>query len=114
MHYELHLNSLLTDGTDFKGGVFMVTFAPGDIEASANISIVDDGVLEGLEMFNALLFTNDPNVDISSDDTASITIVDDGSWFCKGTCCLLLLLIFYNVQELVLDLIPQCTLSLRE
>ena len=90
MHFQLHLNSLLTDGTDFEGGVFMVIFAPGDTETFADVSVVDDDVLEALEMFNALLFTNDPNVDISSDDTASITIVDDGSWFCKGTCCLLI------------------------
>ena len=114
MHFELHLNSLLTDGTDFKGGIFMVIFTPGEIEASADIPIVDDDILEDLEMFNAVLSTNDSNVDIPSDDTANITIVDDGSLFCKGTCFLLLLLISYDVQELVLDLIPQCTLSLRE
>ena len=82
----------LTDGTDYGGVTSIVTFESGVTEQFVDISIVNDDVLEGVEMFTATLTTDDSNVDISSDDTAFITIVDNDSKLqessgCSLTCC---------------------------
>ena len=69
----------LIAGTDYGGVVTTVTFEPGDTAQFVDISIVNDDVLEGVEMFTATLTTDDSNVDISSNDTATITITDDDS-----------------------------------
>ena len=69
----------LIAGTDYGGVVTTVTFEPGDTEQFVDISIVNDDVLEGVEMFTATLTIDDSNVDISSNDTATITITDDDS-----------------------------------
>ena len=79
----------LTGGTDYGGVASTVTFESGDTEQFVDISIVDDVVLEGVEMFTATLTTDDSNVDISSNDTAFITIVDDDSKLQGGSVCLL-------------------------
>ena len=80
---------LLTGGTDYGGVASTVTFESGDTEQFVNISIVNDDVLEGVEMFTATLTTDDSNVDISSNDTAFITIVDNDSKLQGGSSCLL-------------------------
>ena len=54
----------------------MVTFGPGESAASVSVSIVDDSNIEDTEMFSATL-TAVSNVVIGSDDTATITIIDD-------------------------------------
>ena len=83
----------LTGSTDYEGVASTVTFESGDTEQFVDITIVNDAVLEGVEMFTATLTTDDSNVDISSNDTAFITIVDDdsklqgGSSVCLLTCC---------------------------
>ena len=53
-----------------------VTFLPGESTASVSVSIVDDGIIEVTEMFSAVL-TGVSNVVIGSDDTATVTILDD-------------------------------------
>ena len=53
-----------------------VTFLPGESTASVSVSIVDDSNIEDTEMFSATL-TAVSNVVIGSDNTATITIVDD-------------------------------------
>ena len=53
-----------------------VTFLPGGSTASVMVSIVDDGIIEVTEMFSATL-TGVSNVVIGSDDTATVTILDD-------------------------------------
>ena len=55
----------------------MVTFQPGESTASVSVSIVDDSNIENTEMFTARLTTTDSNVVIGSDDTATVTILDD-------------------------------------
>ena len=79
----------LTGGTDYGGVASTVTFESGDTEQFVDITIVNDAVLEGVEMFTATLTTDDSNVDISSNDTAFITIVDDDSKLQGGSVCLL-------------------------
>ena len=53
-----------------------VTFLPGGSTASVMVSIVDDSNIEDTEMFSATL-TAVSNVVIGSDDTATVTILDD-------------------------------------
>ena len=54
----------------------MVTFGPGETTASVSVSIVEDSNIEDTEMFSAVL-TAVSSVVIGSDDTATVTIVDD-------------------------------------
>ena len=79
----------LTDGTDYGGVVSTITFESGVTKQFVDISIVNDAVLEGVEMFTATLTTDDSNVDISSNGTAFITIVDTDSKLPEGSDCLL-------------------------
>ena len=53
-----------------------VTFLSGESTASVSASIVDDSNIEDTEMFSAVL-TAVSNVVIGSDDTATVTILDD-------------------------------------
>ena len=53
-----------------------VTFLSGESTASVSVSIVDDSNIEDTEMFTATL-TGVSNVVIGSDDTATVTILDD-------------------------------------
>ena len=53
-----------------------VIFGPGETTADVNITIVDDNIMEGTEMFSATLTTADSNVMIG-DGTATVTILDD-------------------------------------
>ena len=54
----------------------MVTFGPGESTASVSVSIVEDSNIEDTEMFSAVLAAVS-SVVIGSDDTATVTIVDD-------------------------------------
>ena len=68
----------LSDGQDFAGGVFTLTFTPGSRSATAMIRVFNDSSLEGLEEFTVVLKDpGDPSVTIGADDTANITIRDD-------------------------------------
>ena len=58
-----------------------VTFQPGGVQIYVSVAILDDDVLEGVEMFTATLTTDDSNVDVSSNNTATITIMDHDSKF---------------------------------
>lgn len=42
-----------------------------------DISILNDDVMEGVDMFTATLTTGDPNVNIPSDSDTSIVIIAD-------------------------------------
>ena len=53
-----------------------VIFGPGETTADVNITIVNDNIMEGTEMFSATLTTADPNVMIG-DGTATVTILDE-------------------------------------
>ena len=79
----------------------MVTFLPGQTTASVSVSIVDDSNIEDTEMFSATL-AGVSNVVIGSDDTATVTILDDDRksiimvalYLCGGI--IIDLLILYN------------------
>ena len=66
-----------TDGSDFEPVSETVTFLPGETTASVSVPIVDDSNIEDTEMFSATLTTTDSNVVIGSDDTATVTILDN-------------------------------------
>ena len=51
-------------------------FAPGEKEKIVSVPIVDDGVLEGEEMFSATLTTDNPRVTIFNSST-TISISDN-------------------------------------
>ena len=65
------------DGSDFEPVSETVTFLPGETTAPVSVSIVDDSNIEDTEMFSATLTTMDSIVVIGSDDTATVTILDD-------------------------------------
>ena len=66
-----------TDGSDFEPVSETLTFVPGQTTASVSVPIVDDSNIEDTEMFSATLTTTDSNVVIGSDDTATVTILDN-------------------------------------
>ena len=57
----------------------MVTFAPGGTVQYVNVSVANDGILEGDEMFTATLISTDSRVMIGSNNTATATIIDNNS-----------------------------------
>ena len=57
----------------------MVTFAPGETVQYVNVSVANDGILEGDEMFTANLTSTDSRVMIGSSNTSTATIIDNDS-----------------------------------
>ena len=53
-------------------------FAPGEKEKIVSVPIVNDGVLEGEEMFSATLTTDDMHVSLFN-SSASVSIIDNDS-----------------------------------
>ena len=53
-------------------------FAPGEKEKIVSVPIVNDGVLEGEEMFSATLTTGNPRVTLLNSST-SVSITDNDS-----------------------------------
>lgn len=53
-----------------------VTFAEGEVEAKARISIVDDDAVELVEDFIVSIFNDNEDIDLDRDETV-VTIVDD-------------------------------------
>lgn len=68
--------NILGEGVDYSSGPYIVTFPIGSTNASLDIAINDDGILEGDETFSVYIvpFTNENIVGVP--DTAIITIVD--------------------------------------
>ena len=67
-----------TGGEDYEGGVFEVRFTAGSSEAQLTVDINDDAVPEPTETFTARLRrTSNPGVCVGSDDTATVSIIDD-------------------------------------
>ena len=78
------VHSFPTDGVDYTNHTVTLAFQPGEKQLFVDMTIVDDDILEGVEIFTVTLTTGDSNVDIPSDnDTATITITDDDSKFWK-------------------------------
>ena len=75
--YQLNPSS---DPADFSGQSNVpVTFAPGETVQYVNISVANDGILEGDEMFTATLTSTNSRVMIGSNNTATATIIDTDS-----------------------------------
>ena len=58
-----------------------MTFAPGETVQYVNVSVANDDILEGDEMFTATLTSTVSTVMIGSNNTATATIVDNDSKF---------------------------------
>ena len=69
-----------TDPGDYRVAVNQsVTFGPSDTLLNVTVPIIDDSVCEPVEMFTAVLTTTDPGV-VLFNDTATATIIDDGTF----------------------------------
>ena len=66
---------LFTDGSDFLASSKVVALAPGETEDRVKVPIIDDSIAEETETFTATLSTGD--VDLDSNDIATVTILDD-------------------------------------
>ena len=58
-----------------------MTFAPDETVQYVNVSVANDAILEGDEMFTATLTSTVSTVMIGSNNTATATIVDNDSKF---------------------------------
>jgi uncharacterized protein with FMN-binding domain len=67
-----------TSGEDYDGGEFEVLFTAGTSEAQLKVNITDDAIPEPTETFTARLrSTSNLGVSVGSDDTATVSIIDD-------------------------------------
>ena len=68
-----------TDGPDYTGGVYNVTFFPGASKANLFIPIIDDDIEEPDENFMAMLMIPEPAecVEAGEDSKATVTIRND-------------------------------------
>ena len=57
-----------------------MTFFPGETNAEALVTIIDNSVFEVSEMFTAIMTTSHTNV-MFGEDTAVVTILDNGREF---------------------------------
>jgi len=69
-----------TAPNDYSASTHQLTFQPGITQQCADISIVEDVILENDEMFTVLLNTTDQAVVLST-ATATIIITDNDSEF---------------------------------
>ena len=77
---QLHNSYPSSDPADFTGQSNVpVTFAPGETVQYVNVSVANDGVVEGDEMFTATLTSTDSTVMIGSNNSATATIIDNDS-----------------------------------
>ena len=76
----IHKLNPFPDPADFSGqSDVLVTFSPDETEQYVNVSVVNDEILEGNEMFTATLTSNDSTVINGSNNTATATIIDTDS-----------------------------------
>jgi len=66
-----------TDGKDFIGGAYPITFNPGETRKTSRIPILQDTDTESSETFAVLM--QNSSVDVGTIRTANITILDDES-----------------------------------
>ena len=75
------LTTTHTDGSDYTGGPYEVTFPAGVNVVSFNVSILDDAIAECAKLFNLDLDIPQTAADMGvirgSPDTATIHIMDD-------------------------------------
>ena len=70
---------MATDGSDYIGGVYNVTFTKGSSEAELRIPILDDDLPEPGETFTVMLMIPDSaeGVEAGENNIATVTITDD-------------------------------------
>ena len=89
--HELNTSS---DPADFsRQSNVLVTFAPGETVQYVNVSVANDDILEGDEMFTATLTSTDSRVRIGSNSIGTATIIDND---CKSIDIKL-----YNENEII-------------
>ena len=71
---------------DYMATTAQVTFAPGETTQTVSVSTVTDVLIEGNEMFTAVLSMVDPNV-VLDQDTATATILDNSGKL-KAMCAI--------------------------
>ena len=76
-----YISTTHTDGSDYTGGPFEVTFPAGVNVVSFNIPILDDAIAECAKLFNLDLDIPQTAADMGvlrgSPDTATVHIMDD-------------------------------------
>ena len=75
-----------TGVSDYTSVLRMVTFSAGQSNASVNVPITNDTVIEASEMFSGSLSAVTENVHIGA-DTANVTIMDDDGELVSILCC---------------------------
>ena len=80
-HHFSDLTTTHTDGSDYTGGPYEVTFPAGVNVVSFNVSILDDAIAECAKLFNLDLDIPEAAADMGvirgSPDTAAVHIMDD-------------------------------------
>lgn len=67
-----------TAGIDFIASSGVLTFSPGVLEKTIEVTVINDNVYEGLQEFYAELSTNEMQVNIFQTDAMAQIIDDDG------------------------------------
>ena len=62
---------------DFSPSTIALTFQPGETIQCGSVIIVNDSILENQETFFVVLNTTDPDVIITTPDSANVTIQND-------------------------------------
>ena len=70
-------------GVDYNSGPYNVTFPIGSTNASFNITIVDDNVLEDDEMFNISITSITNGHTVGTPAVATVTIIDTTSKYIR-------------------------------
>ena len=80
-HHFPDLTTTHTDGSDYTGGPYEVTFPAGVNVVSFNVSILDDAIAECAKLFNLDLDIPEAAAGMGvirgSPDTATVHIMDD-------------------------------------
>ena len=74
----MHGVFVYTAGLDFIASSGELTFHPGNTEKRFEVTIINDIMFEGLQVFSAELTTNDSRVDIFQ-TVATVQIIDTDS-----------------------------------
>ena len=84
MHFSLSVfeasdNSTTSMNVDFSTGIFELQFNETDYIVCVDIPITDDNVTEDLKSFTVIVSSNDPSINVGSESSAIVTIMDNDS-----------------------------------
>ena len=82
MNYRLTtIPNSATAGVDYESEVRELQFPPGNFLQTVDITILDDQVIEGTEVFQVRIDSDDAQVRIVEPQTITVTIIDtDGTY----------------------------------